>query len=116
MIILAFAMALAQDGPWSKYQQGPQSQSSQPEEGATATHRETGERLVFRNGAWRPILRPGPHTLIVSDGSAMTRMDYQTGSACQRAMETVQKQVAPPQNEPGIIYGPPRITAVCVPR
>lgn len=58
----------------------------------------------------------GPHTLVISDGSAMTRIEYKTGPACQRARDEVRRQVAPPRSTPGIIYGPPSTKAMCVPR
>lgn len=61
-------------------------------------------------------LGPGPHTLIISDGSAITRMDYKTGPLCQRARNEVQRQVAPPPDTVGRIYGPARTKAFCVPR
>ena len=66
-----------------------------PREGATATNPKTGERIVLRDGLWRPILGPGPHTLVISDGSAMTRMEYQSGPACERARDTVDRQLRP---------------------
>lgn len=117
MIVIVLAILAQQEvnGPWDHYQNTPERQES-PKEGATAINRKTGERLVLRDGVWRPILGPGAHTLIVSDGSAMTRMEYKSGPSCQRAMDAVQRQVAPPQNTKNIIYGPPRISAVCVPR
>lgn len=74
---------------------------------------------------WRPAsvsgeaaetLGPGPHVLIVSDGAAITRVEYPTGRRCLIARTAVRRQAAPPPNRPGIIYGPPRIQAVCVPR
>lgn len=68
---------------------------------------------------FKPIperLAPGPHTLVIADGTAMTRMDYKSGPACQRARDAVRRQAAPPPNTKGIIYGPPRTTAFCVPR
>lgn len=60
-------------------------------------------------------LGPGAHTLVISDGSAITRMEYKTGPACQKARDEVRRQ-ATPQTRPGVIYGLPRIQAVCVPR
>ncbi len=59
---------------------------------------------------------PGPHTLIISDGKGMTRMDYKTGPACQKARDEVRRQVAPPANTPSVIYGRPSVKAFCVPR
>ncbi len=61
-------------------------------------------------------LAPGPHTLVIADGTAMTRMDYKSGPACQRARDAVRRQAAPPPNTRNMIYGPPRTTAICVPR
>lgn len=59
---------------------------------------------------------PGPHTLVISDGAAVTRMDYKTGPSCQKARDAIRRQVAPPPSTPGIIYGRPRTKAFCVPR
>lgn len=61
-------------------------------------------------------LGPGPHTLIISDGSAITRVQYKTGAACQRARDDTRRQVAPRPDSPGIIHGPSRVKAFCVPR
>lgn len=118
MSVIALALfAQAQSGPWNYYKQDVPTQARAPQEGDTATNRKkTGEQIILRDGVWRPVLGPGPHTLIVSDGNTMTRIDYRTGSACQKALNSVQRQVAPPANTKNIIYGPPRISAVCVPR
>ena len=59
-------------------------------------------------------LGAGPHTLVVSDGAAMTRMEYKSGPVCAKARDAVRRQVAP--DTPGRIYGPPRTKAFCVPR
>lgn len=61
-------------------------------------------------------LGPGPHTLIISDGDSMTRIDYSTGAKCQKARDEIRRQNAPPPDTPGRIYGPPRVKAFCVPR
>jgi hypothetical protein len=61
-------------------------------------------------------LGSGPHTLVISDGEAITRMNYRSGAQCQRARDEVRRQVAPPPNTRSRIYGPPRVTAFCVPR
>lgn len=61
-------------------------------------------------------LGSGPHTLIITDGEAMTKIEYKTGPQCQRARDAVRKQVAPPSDKAGRIYGPPRVKAFCVPR
>lgn len=61
-------------------------------------------------------LPPGPHTLMISDGQAMTRTDYRTGPACMKARDAVRRQVAQPADTPTRIYGPPRVQAFCVPR
>jgi hypothetical protein len=61
-------------------------------------------------------LSNGPHTLVISDGAAITRMDYKTGPLCAKARDTIRRQVAPPPNGGGIIYGPSRTKAYCVPR
>lgn len=64
----------------------------------------------------RERLGPGPHTLVISDGTAMTRIDYKTGAACQRARDATRRQVAPPVDTPGIIHGRSSVKAFCVPR
>lgn len=61
-------------------------------------------------------LGAGPHTLVVSDGSAMTRIDYKTGPLCMKARDAIRRQVASPPDTPGRIYGPPRTRAFCIPR
>jgi len=61
-------------------------------------------------------LPPGPYTLIISDGQAMTRTGYRTGPACMKARAAVRRQVAQPPDTPTRIYGPPRVQAFCVPR
>lgn len=58
----------------------------------------------------------GPHTLVISDGNAMTRINYRTGRACQKARDAVRRQVAPPPSTPNTIYGRPTTKAICVPR
>lgn len=61
-------------------------------------------------------LGPGPHTLVISDGDGMTRMEYTSGPKCMKARDEVRRQNANPPNTPGVIYGPPRVKAFCVPR
>lgn len=65
----------------------------------------TGERLG-----------PGPHTLVISDGKGLTRIDYKTGAACQKARDETRRQVAPPPSSSGVYYGRPSVKAFCVPR
>lgn len=108
--------------------------------GQTATNPTTAERVILRGGRSAPLqaapsgkhpanpfdafddlipperLGPGPHTLVISSSTGMTRMDYTSGPGCQRARDSVRRQVAPPPNRPGVIYGQPSTTAVCVPR
>lgn len=45
-------------------------------------------------------LGPGPHTLVISDGNQITRMDYKSGLSCQQARDAIRKQVAPPADTP----------------
>ena len=63
-------------------------------------------------------LGKGPHTLVISDGQAMTRMEYATGAACKKARDQVRLQTDArlTNTNPGVIYGLPRVTAFCVPR
>lgn len=65
-----------------------------------------------------PPLPRGPHTLVVSDGQGMTRMDYSSGEACKKARDQVRLQTDSrlTNRNPNIIYGSPRVTAFCVPR
>ena len=64
----------------------------------------------------REKMGPEPHTLVISDGTSMTRMDYKTGPLCAKARDVIRRQVASPPNTPGVIYGAPRTKAFCVPR
>ena len=114
-MLLALAVLLqTQSGPWDDYKRDAPARV--PKEGDIATNPRTGERIILRGGRWVTILGAGQHTLVVSDGNGMTRIEYKSGASCERARDTVQRQVAPPPNSPGIIYGPARMTAVCVPR
>jgi len=63
-------------------------------------------------------LGPGPHTLVISDGNAMTRIDYKSGTACERARDKVRQQTDSrlTNKNPYVVYGPPRVSAFCVPR
>lgn len=86
-----------------------------PHQSAPATpQRNPFADLIPKTPAER--LGAGPHTLIVSDGSGMTRVGYPSGSRCLAARNSLRQQAAPPPNTRGIIYGSPRIQAVCVPR
>ncbi len=74
MILWLMLLAQAQSGPWEKYQQ-------QPCEGCRVRG-PNGQTGVIRNGEIvldRERLAPGPHTLIISDGRAMDRREYQSG-------------------------------------
>jgi hypothetical protein len=61
-------------------------------------------------------LGSGPHILVVSDGNAMTRLNYLTGSKCQKARDEIRRQVSPPKDSRFTIYGPPAVKAFCIPR
>ena len=63
-----------------------------------------------------PAKRAQPHTLVIVDGDSATRMDYRSAAACIKARDEVRRQVEPPPNRPGVIYGRPTTKAVCVPR
>jgi len=117
--VLALALLLAlqpRGGPWEKYQTDVPRVEKSPQEGDTATNPTTGERIVLQEGVWRPVLGPGPHTLVISDGSAMTRLDYSSGAKCQIALNSVARQAAPPADTADVIHGQPSLKAVCVPR
>jgi hypothetical protein len=60
-------------------------------------------------------LGAGPHTLVISDGDAMTKIEYKTGARCQKARDSVRQQIVTPDT-PGRIYGPSTVKAFCVPR
>lgn len=60
-------------------------------------------------------LGPGPHTLMISDGQAISRTEYRSGIACLTARDAVRRQVASPADTPIRVYGPPRVQAFCVP-
>lgn len=60
-------------------------------------------------------LGPGPHTLVIGDGRGMTRMDYKSGEACQRAKDKVLEQVGP-RRLPSGAYVVSSVTVFCVPR
>lgn len=55
-------------------------------------------------------LGPGPHTLVISDGKGMTRMEYKTGAACKSARDSVRQQVIPPPigGHATLLFSPPR--------
>jgi len=69
-----------------------------------------------RVSAQTEVLGPGPYTLVISDGSVMTKVEYQSGQRCARARDEVVVQVDPSRTNtnPRIIYGPPRVQAFCV--
>lgn len=92
MILVLLLLAQAQSGPWDKYQSNP-----------------FADLIPERLGR-------GSHTLVISDGNAMTRVDYKTGMACGRARDSVRRQVASPPDTAYRIYGPPTVKAFCVPR
>lgn len=97
MILLALLLiAQAQSGPWDKYKPNP------------------FDKFDAKPAPER--LGPGPHTLVITDGTAMTRLDYRSGALCLRARDETRRQVAPPANQRGVIYGPARVMAFCVPR
>lgn len=104
VLVLVSSSAVAQDagskagegGPWERYQ--PRQPNS------------------FDQFDAKPeVLGNGPHTLVISDRNAMTRMEYKTGPQCAKARDAIVKQVTP-QPRPGIIPGPPSVKAFCVPR
>lgn len=63
-------------------------------------------------------LSNGPHTLVISDGKGMTKMDYKSGPLCQKARDAVRLQTDSrlTNRNPNIIYGGPSVKAFCVPR
>ncbi len=64
----------------------------------------------------REVLAPTPHTLLISDGKAMTRFEYKTGSLCKRARDEVRRQAHEEGLKPGVVFHNPSMTAVCVPK
>lgn len=59
-------------------------------------------------------LGPGPHTLVIAVGPAITRMDYKSGASCGKARDAVLNQGSP--LKPGEVYVARRTIAFCVPR
>lgn len=113
MILLALLLAQATSapGPWTDYQR------NQPPCPNGASDCNWWERYPL---AERPQpderLGPGPHTLVIADGTAITRINYRSGPLCQRARDTIRRQVSPPPNTRNVIYGPSMMRAFCVPR
>lgn len=62
------------------------------------------------------ILPPTPHTLLISDGRAMTRFEYKTGALCKRARDEVRRQAHEGGLRSGAVFYNPSMTAVCVPK
>lgn len=84
-------------------------------QGAAAPPNEDFATTFKRWKAMDDEMGPGPHTLVIADGSAIERIDYKTGQACKRARDEVRRQVTPAP-ERGVIHGPPTTKAFCVPR
>lgn len=61
-------------------------------------------------------LGPGPHTLVISNGTAMTRIEYKSGALCLKARNEVRRQLQPDASNPAPVISIPAVTAVCVPR
>jgi hypothetical protein len=98
IILGLLSMASAQSAPWEK----------DPIIGSTSSN-PFADLVPERLG-------PGPHTLVISDGKGMTRMEYKSGAACKRARDSVRQQVIPPPI-PGVRdLSPPPVKAFCVPR
>ena len=121
MIVLALLLALQSDPPWEIARRAKEHAVVPAQEhnlwGDPIDARNWWEKYPVEHDARIPQrLGTGPHTLVVSDGNTMTRMEYRTGSACQRARDSVNRQVAPPAYTGGAIYGPPSVKAFCVPR
>lgn len=66
----------------------------------------------------KPIrLGPGPHTLIISDENQLTRMDYKSGQACQKARDVIRSQFGTMVRlEGGGLFVPKGVKTFCVPR
>lgn len=99
LIALIVAVQTAEPGAWGGYKRDPVVRSANP----------------FSDLIPEPLGR-GPHTLVISDGNAMTRVDYKSGSGCGRARDAVRRQVAAPPDTPYRIYGLSTVKAFCVPR
>lgn len=50
-------------------------------------------------------LGPGPHTLVIAEGGAFTKIEYQTGKSCQHARDEAKRQI-----------GNLKLQVFCVPR
>ena len=95
MIALIFVLTMLAENPYAKYAPAPQK--------------------PFDDLIPKERLGSGPHTLVISDGNAITRIDYRSGPLCQKARDSIRRQVATPDT-PGRIYGQPSTKAFCVPR
>lgn len=58
---------------------------------------------------------PGPHTLVLTMGVHITRMDYKSGQDCQRARATALRQMGARRNPDGSITVSSG-NAICIPR
>lgn len=83
---------------------------------ATVGHREKNRPNPFDQFDPKPKpLGPGPHTLLVSNVKGLTRFEYKSGAACQRARDAIRQQQELPASS-GLRVVVPGVTAVCVPR
>lgn len=72
--------------------------------------------LLALAALWQNHAPPRGYVLIISDGATATRINYSSRERCLKARDEVVRQTAPPPSSPGIIYGPSRTKAFCVPR
>jgi hypothetical protein len=63
-----------------------------------------------------PYAKYGPHTLVISDGNAMTQFNYKTGTDCERARTEVMRQLIPHAGKGWTVYAPMNTKVFCVPR
>lgn len=65
-----------------------------------------------------PIVKPnpyskyGPQTLVITDGTAITRLDYSNGNRCAEARDSILRQYQ--EQHPNVFVS--ALTVVCVPR
>lgn len=58
-----------------------------------------------------PKLGPGPHTLVIIGSQVPVRVDYKSGSACEKARDAFVAQFV--AQHPGIVVS--GVTAACIP-
>ncbi len=66
----------------------------------------------WKNPNVKPMLGPGPHTLVIIGGQEPVRMDFKSGRACQNARDAFLNQYH--DQHPNLVAS--GVTAACIPR